>query len=73
MQEQANYRRRLILHVLRQNPGGLQQMQILAQIQQSEFMLPAIPANKALIKADVEEMNGKQIRRVGNSKKWEAI
>jgi hypothetical protein len=73
MYELASYRRGVILNLLRQTPVGLQQAQILAQLKQSEFMRPKIPASKGLVKADLEAMEGKKVRRRGNSRKWEAI
>jgi hypothetical protein len=73
MQELAAHRRDAIVHLLRQNPVGLQQMQISAMLKQGDQLSSEIPSNKDLIKADMEAMNGARVRRVGNSKKWEAI
>jgi hypothetical protein len=48
-------------------------MQISAMLKQGDQLSSEIPSNKDLIKADMEAMNGARVRRVGNSKKWEAI
>lgn len=72
MQELAAHRRNAIVHLLRQSPVGLQQMQIVAQLRQNDLVHPAIPVSKSLVKADLEAMDGR-VRRRGNSKKWEAI
>jgi hypothetical protein len=73
MQELAAHRRNAIVHLLRQNPVGLQQAQIVAQLRQNELVRPPIPVSKSLVKADLEAMDGDRVRRRGNSKKWEAI
>ena len=72
MQEAASYRRHAIVHLLKQNPVGLQQMQIVAQLRQQELVPSSIPVNKSLVKADLEAMDGSRVSRRGNSKKWEA-
>lgn len=73
MQELASHRREAIVYLLRQHPVGLQQSQIAAMLKQGDLLNPDIPLNKDLIKADMDTMNSKRVRRVGNSKKWEAI
>jgi hypothetical protein len=71
-QELATHRRNAIIHLLGENPSGLQQSQILTLLR--KFGLPeGVPFNKSLVKADVEAMEGRQIRRRGNSKKWELL
>ena len=73
LQEAAAYRRHAIVHLLKENPVGLQQSQIVAQLRQQELVPAGIPSNKSLVKADMEAMEGTRVRRRGNSKKWEAI
>lgn len=73
MQELASHRRNAIVHLLRLNPVGLQATQILAHLQKRDLVRPEIPVSKALIKTDLETMDGERVRRRGNSKKWEAI
>jgi Fe2+ or Zn2+ uptake regulation protein len=73
MSELASHRRRAVVHVLRQNQGGLQQSQILAQLRQKELVQPGVPLNKTLIRADLEAMASRQVRQISNSRKWEAI
>lgn len=73
MQELASHRRDAIVYLLRQNPIGLQQMQIVAQLRQNDLVRPPVPVSKSLVKADLETMDGERVRKRGNSKKWEAI
>jgi len=73
VQEAAQYRRHAIVHLLKENPVGLQQSQIIAQLRQQELVPASIPVNKALVKADMEALEGTRARRRGNTKKWEAI
>lgn len=74
MTELASHRRNAIVHLLRQNPTGLQVTQTVVELKRQELVRPEIPVNKTLIKADLEAMDGQRVRRRGgNSKKWEAI
>lgn len=73
MQELAAHRRNALVHLLRLNPIGLQAAQILVHLQKRDLVRPEIPVSKALIKADLEAMDGERVRKRGNSKKWEAI
>jgi len=73
MQELASHRRNAIVHLLRLNPVGLQAAQILAHLQKRDLVHQEIPVNKALIKCDLDAMDGERVRKRGNSKKWEAI
>jgi hypothetical protein len=73
MQELAAHRRNAIVHLLRLNPVGLQATQILAHLQKRDLVRQEIPVNKALVKSDLEAMDGERVRKRGNSKKWEAI
>lgn len=74
MQEQASFRRNAIIHLLRQNPVGLQVMQIVVQLRQTDLVRQPIPVSKSLVKVDMEVLeNDGRARRRGNSKKWEAI
>jgi hypothetical protein len=73
MTELAAHRRNALVHLLRQNPVGLQATQILVHLQKRELVRAEIPLSKALIKADLEAMDGERVRKRGNSKKWEAI
>lgn len=67
--ELASHRRQLIRQLLSANPGGLQIMQILDQLQESGMC--KAPATKDLLKTDMETMRkANQVRRVSNSKKW---
>jgi hypothetical protein len=73
MTELAAHRRNAIVHLLRLNPVGLLATQILAHLQKRDLVRQEIPVNKALVKADLEAMDGERVRKRGNSKKWEAI
>jgi Fe2+ or Zn2+ uptake regulation protein len=73
MHELAAHRRAAILHVLRQNTVGLQVTQIVVQLR-NDLVKPPIPVNKSLVKADLEALQDDgNVRRRGNSKKWEAV
>jgi hypothetical protein len=67
-QELAAHRREAILHVLKHFPTGLQTVQIVEQLHGCTWM--RAPANKDLLKADLQLFaQEKKIRR-GSSKKW---
>lgn len=69
--EIAAHRREAILHLLQCNRSGLQVAQLVEHLQSCKWV--HAPVNKDLLKGDIEELrkDGK-VRRVGNSKKWEA-
>jgi hypothetical protein len=68
--ELAAHRRDVILHVLVFFQSGLQSRQLLDQLRHCAWV--HAPANKDLLKADLEVLDKEQkIRRVGNSGKWE--
>lgn len=73
MAEQAAHRRNAEVFLLRKSQAGLLQSQMVAMLRNPDVLNPAVPMNKDLIKGDFEVMNGKRVRRIGNSKKWEAI
>lgn len=68
-QELAARRREAILHVLRVFPGGLMSLQIVDQLESCTWL--KTPANKDLLKADMEDLReAGKVKRVGHSKKW---
>lgn len=70
--ELAAHRRDAEIFTLKKN-GPLQQMQLVRILAQHDLLNRAIPVRKDLVKGDLELMNGKRVRRVAGSKKWEAI
>lgn len=73
MAELAAHRRDAEVYLLRKTPVGLQQSQVVAMLRDGDLLNPLVPMNKDLIKGDFGVMDGKRVRRIGNSKKWEAI
>jgi len=70
-QEMAAHRRDAILHILQFFPTGLQTSQIIEELKKSSSWVRA-PINKELVQDDMEILDEeKQVRRRGNSKKWE--
>jgi hypothetical protein len=71
-QEMASHRREAITYLLRRSPGGLQAVQIVEQLRMCPWL--RAPANKDLIKGDLDWLEGeKRVRRRGNSRKWELV
>jgi hypothetical protein len=72
-QELAAHRREAILYILKNYfRGGLQVVQFVEILRGLNWM--KAPASKDLLKADMEILQSEGIvRRVGNSKKWEAV
>jgi hypothetical protein len=69
-QEIAAHRREAILHILALFPKGLQIVQIVEQLRNCPWL--RAPANKDLIKMDVQALLGEnRLRRVGNTRKWQ--
>jgi|GEM_PF-1626883 len=68
-QDLAQYRRMLILHILRAYPRGLMTVQIVDQLASAEFC--RLPCTKDIIKADMEALSGEgKVKRVGNTRKF---
>lgn len=67
--EIAARRREAIAHVLNYFRDGLQQVQILTQMEGLAWLKTSL--NKDLVKSDIEDLQREgRVRRVGNSKKW---
>ena len=67
--EIAARRRNMIMHLLGYFPEGLQTLQILARMQDCDWV--DIPINKDLLKMDMEELReANKVRRISHSKKW---
>ncbi len=68
-QELAARRREAVLHILKLFPSGLQNLQIVEQLETCAWL--KTPLNKDLMKADIEELKkAGRVKRVGNTNKW---
>lgn len=72
VQEVAAHRRQLILHILRLSPSGLQQAQLVSNLEACDWR-NGVPVGKDLIKLDIDALaKDNRVRRVGATSKWEA-
>jgi hypothetical protein len=70
--ELASHRREAEIFLLKKF-GPQQRMQLVRQLEHFEMLNKGIPLSKDLVKGDLDLMNGKRVRQLGSSKKWEAI
>lgn len=69
IQELAAHRRMVLLHILESARDGMQQMQLMRQLQ--DCGLCKAPITKDLVKADLEMLSKEsKVKRISNSKKW---